>query len=68
VEFLVKIRCSDALRQKDVIQDLRDGLHLIVGSGEPYDEYLQKLSEVKVLKYKVPKKLIPIGRTSNDKN
>ena len=59
MEFLVKIRCSDALRQKDVIKDLRDGLHLIVGSGEPDDLYLQRLSEVKVLKYIAPKKVLP---------
>lgn len=57
MEFLLKIKCSDALRMRDVIKDIQAGLHLIVGGGDPDCEYLEKLSQVKIIEHKRVKKI-----------
>ena len=62
MKFLMEVRCSDALRKRDVISDLKTGLHYHVGSGDPEDSYLKLLDQVKLVevkKFKVKK----IGRT-----
>lgn len=39
------------------MKDLEDGLHFIVGSGDPECEYLQHLEKVQVLEYRQPRKV-----------
>ena len=57
MEFLIKIKCSDSILQKDVLQELKDGIKQIVGGGNPDCEYLQKLSQIKIVKFIKPRKL-----------
>lgn len=50
MEFLVKITAPEELRQSDIINDLKTGLHKIVDGGEPdcSCSYLKLLSDVKI--------------------
>lgn len=48
-EFLIKVKHSDQLSTRDIINDIRKGLKLIVNSGDPECEYLHLLGQVKVV-------------------
>ena len=50
MEFLIKVIAPEDLRQKDILEDLRSGLHYHVGSGDPTDPYLIALRRVKLVK------------------
>ena len=49
--FLLKVEIPDDLRQKDVIEDLKLGLRLKIGGGDPECPYLQRLERVKLRRY-----------------
>lgn len=47
-EFIVKVKCSDKLNRRDVVKELNNGIHYIVGSGDPKDWYIRELEQTKV--------------------
>lgn len=60
MEFLVKIQAPDTLRQRDIIEDLRDGLHYRIGGGDTDCEYLQELKKVRIMKYSQKAKVMRV--------
>ena len=58
MEFYIKVIIPSSLKnwKKQVVQDLRDGLHMQIGGGYPYCPYLTELEKVRIVLSRKSKK------------
>ena len=52
MKMIIEVTYSDYLYQKDVLNEIRNGIQCIVGGGDPNSTYVKELAKTKIIKLK----------------